>query len=160
GPAVLDVSAPGFEATRVTAAVHLGRPVKIEVTLNPRVMTGNVRGKVTDSKGQPLQASIRFSGASEAFSAQADPQGNFSAALPVGPYRVTAEMPTLPPKEVTLDIVEGQDRNLEIVMRAANTSVTLAGDVVNLKSPIKFKAGSKLDPKMQASLDGLAEFLQ
>jgi outer membrane protein OmpA-like peptidoglycan-associated protein len=162
GPVVLDVSAPGHEATRVNAAVIIGRPSKVEVTLQARVATGNVRGRVVDGKGQPLQASLRFSGA-EAFSAQADAQGNFSAALPVGPYRVTAEMPAMPPKEVPLDIVEGQDRTLEIVMGAGGGAAagpaTLNGDVVTPKTPLKFK-GTKLDPKMQASLDGVADLLQ
>ncbi|HEY2730814.1 MAG TPA: OmpA family protein [Polyangia bacterium] len=159
GPALLDVSAPGFEAARVTAAVILGRPAKLDVTLTPRMATGNVRGKVTDAKGQPMQASLRFAGA-EAFSAQADASGNFSAALPVGPYRVIVEMPAMPPKEVPLDIVEGQDKTLDIVMRGPNTNVTLAGDVVTLKQPLKFKGAARLDPKMQATLDGVADLLQ
>jgi hypothetical protein len=159
GPSVLDVTAPGFEATRVTAAVILGRPSKVDVTLTPRMATGNVRGKVTDAKGQPLQASLRFSGA-EAFSAQADASGAFSAALPVGPYRVITEMPGMPAREVPLDIVEGQDKALDIVMRAPNTSVSLAGDVVTVKQPLKFKGAAKLDPRMTATLDGVAEFLQ
>jgi outer membrane protein OmpA-like peptidoglycan-associated protein len=160
GPAVLDVSAAGFEATRVTAVVNLLHPPKIEVTLTPKVLTGNVRGRVVDSKGTPLQASLRLTGA-EAFSAQADPQGNFSAALPVGPYRVTAEMPTYPTKEVTLEIVEGQDRQLEIVMRAPNPNVALTSEGIALKFPIKFKAGpAKLDAKAQGELDGVADLLQ
>jgi hypothetical protein len=161
GPLVLDVSAPGHEATRVNAAVIIGRPSKVEVTLQVRVATGNVRGRVVDGKGQPLPASLRFSGA-EAFSAQADQQGNFSAALPVGPYRVTAEMPAMPPKEVPLDIVEGQDKTLDIVMGGGGPTAapaTLNGDVVVPKTPLKFK-GTKLDPKMQASLDGVAALLQ
>jgi hypothetical protein len=131
----------------------------VDVTLTPRMATGNVRGKVTDAKGQPLQASLRFSGA-EAFSAQADASGAFSAALPVGPYRVIAEMPGMPARETPLDIVEGQDKTLDIVMRAPNTSVSLAGDVVTVKQPLKFKGGAKLDPRMTATLDGVAEFLQ
>jgi hypothetical protein len=158
GPAVLDVSAPGFDSTRVTSAVILGRPTKVEVALQARIMTGNVRGHVVDAKGQPLQASLRFSGA-EVFSAQADASGAFSAALPVGPYRVIAEMPTMPAKEVSLEIVEGQDKTLEIVMRPPNTSVTVSGDVVTLKQPLKLK-GTALDAKAKASLDGLAEYLQ
>ena len=163
GPVVLDVSAPGHEAARVNAAVILTRPTKVEVTLQARVATGNVRGRVTDGKGQPLPAALRFSGA-EAFSAQADAQGNFSAALPVGPYRVTAEMPAMPPKEVPLDIVEGQDKTLDIVLGAgggggpAAAPATLNGDVVVPKTPLKFK-GTKLDPKMQASLAGVAALL-
>jgi outer membrane protein OmpA-like peptidoglycan-associated protein len=164
GPVVLDVSAPGHEAARVNAAVILTRPTKVEVTLQVRVATGNVRGRVTDGKGQPLQASLRFTGA-EAFSAQADAQGNFSAALPVGPYRVTAEMPAMPPKEASLDIIEGQDKTLDIVMGGGGAGLgapavpaTLNGDVVTPKTALKFK-GTKLDAKMQASLDGVAALL-
>ena len=166
GPVVLDVSAPGHEAARVNAAVILTRPTKVEVTLQARVATGNVRGRVTDAKGRPLQASLRFSGA-EAFSAQADAQGNFSAALPVGPYRVTAEMPAMPPQEVPLDIIEGQDKTLDIVIGGAAgggavgapaVPATLNGNVVVPKSALKFK-GTKLDAKMQASLDGVAALL-
>jgi outer membrane protein OmpA-like peptidoglycan-associated protein len=106
-----------------------------------------------------MQASLRFAGA-EAFSAQADASGNFSAALPVGPYRVIVEMPAMPPKEVPLDIIEGQDKTLDIVMRGPNANVTLAGDVVTLKQPLKFKGAARLDPKMQATLDGVADLLQ
>jgi len=95
------------------------------------------------------------------FSAQADSSGQFSAALPVGAYRVTAEMPQMPPKEVSLDIVEGVDRQLDIVMRTPNANVTLSGDSISLKQPIKFRAGPpKLDVKTQATLDGVAELLQ
>jgi outer membrane protein OmpA-like peptidoglycan-associated protein len=160
GPLNLDVTAPGFEPTRVAAAVILGRPAKADVVLTPKVMTGNVRGKVTDSKGHPLQAALRLAGV-ETYSAQADASGMFSAALPVGPYRVIAEMPGMPSKEVTVDIVEGHDSQLDIVMRAPNPNVTLAGDVVTLKQPLKFKAGpAKLDAKMQGELDGVAELLQ
>lgn len=154
------MTAPGFEPTRVAAAVILGRPANADVVLTPKVMTGNVRGKVTDSKGHPLQASLRLAGV-ETYSAQADASGLFSAALPVGPYRVIAEMPAMPTKEVTVDIVEGHDSQLDIVMRAPNPNVTLAGDVITLKQPITFKAGAaKLDAKAQGELDGVAELLQ
>jgi OmpA-OmpF porin, OOP family len=160
GPAELEITAAGFEPGKVKTAVIVGRPAKLDVTLTQKVMTGNVRGKVTDSKGHALQAALRFTGA-EAFSAQADANGIFTAALPVGPYRVTAEMPTMPPKEAPLDIVEGQDRQLDMVMRAPNPNVTLAGDTITLKQPIKFKAGApRLDAKIQAELDGVAELLQ
>jgi outer membrane protein OmpA-like peptidoglycan-associated protein len=160
GPVELNVSAPGFETAKVNAAVQLGLSRKLEVTLTAKTLTGNVRGKVTDAKGHPLPAALRLAGA-EVFSAQADQTGAFSASLPVGPYRVTAEMPQMPPREVSLDIVEGVDRQLDIVMRTPNPNVTLAGDAVTLKQPIKFKAGpAKIDPKTAATLDGVAELLE
>jgi outer membrane protein OmpA-like peptidoglycan-associated protein len=159
GPAELDISAPGFESTKVTTAVILGHPARADVALTPKLLTGNVRGKVTDGKGHALQAALRLAGA-EVFSAQADPSGQFSAALPVGTYRVTAEMPQMPPKEVPLEILDGQDRQLDIVMSTPNPNVTLTGDAITLKQPIKFKAGApRLDPKIEAELDGVAELL-
>ena len=160
GPVELEVTAPGFENAKVNAAVMLGRPQKLEVTLTAKTLTGNVRGKVTDATGHPLPAALRLAGA-EVFSAQADSSGLFSAALPVGAYRVTAEMPQMPPKEMSLDIVEGVDRQLDITMRTPNPNVALAGDSVTLKQPIKFRPGApKLDAKTQAELDGVAELVQ
>jgi outer membrane protein OmpA-like peptidoglycan-associated protein len=160
GPVELEVSAPGYETSKVNAAVILGRTQKLDVTLTAKTLTGNVRGKVTDAKGHPLQAALRLAG-TEVFSAQADASGQFSASLPVGPYRVTAEMPQMPSKEVSLDIVEGVDRQLDIVMRAPNPNVTLSGDSITLKQPLKLKAGpQKLDAKTQATLDGVAELMQ
>ncbi|HVZ74256.1 MAG TPA: OmpA family protein [Polyangia bacterium] len=159
GPAVLEFTAPGFESQKVTANVQLGHTKKVDVVLTAKVLTGNVRGRVVDGQGHPLQASLRFSGA-DAFSAQADANGNFSAALPVGPYRVTAEMPQLPPKDVALEITDGHDSQLEIVMKAPNTDVTLTADGIAFKSPIKFKgANAKLDAKMQTALDGVVDIL-
>jgi outer membrane protein OmpA-like peptidoglycan-associated protein len=160
GPAVLEVSAPGYEANKSTAVVSLGHPKKVEIVLTAKVLTGNVRGHVVDAKGTPLQASLRFSGA-EAFAAQADATGAFSAALPVGPYRVTAEMPTLPSKDVMLEITDGHDSQLEIVMRTPNKDVALTADGIALKFPIKFKGGpAKLDAKAQGELDGVVDLLQ
>ena len=161
GPASLEVSAVGFETAKVPAAIIIGHTSKVDVTLTPKLLTGNVRGRVTDSKGQPLPAALRFSGATDAFSANADAGGNFSAALPVGPYRVTAEMPQMPPKEVTLDIADGQDKQLDIVMRTPNGDVTLAGNQIKLKFAIRFKGGqARLDAKAQGELDGVAELMQ
>jgi outer membrane protein OmpA-like peptidoglycan-associated protein len=159
GPAELEVSAPGFETSKVTAAVAAGHPVELNVQLTPKVQTGNVRGKIADMAGTAVPASLRFVGA-EAFESRADQGGLFSASLPVGPYKVTAEAPGFPSKEVALDIVAGQDAKLDILMRVPNPDVTLAGDVVTLRQPIKFKAGPpKLDPKVTGELDGLAELM-
>jgi outer membrane protein OmpA-like peptidoglycan-associated protein len=160
GPTDLEVSAPAFDGDTVHTAVTAGaRPAEVTVSLTPRVLTGNVRGRVTDSQGRGLEASVRFVGA-ESFEAKADSAGAFSAALPAGPYKVTAESIGLPKKDVPLDIVPGQDRQLEISLRAPNPDITLVGDTVTLKDPIKFKAGTpKLDPKFEGELNGVAELL-
>jgi hypothetical protein len=164
GPVELEVSAPGFDSTKVPSAVILGRTAKVDVVLTAKIVTGNVRGTVKDGAGKPLPAALRLAGA-EIFSAQADSAGQFSASLPVGPYRVTAEMPQMPPKEVTLQIIEGQDQTIEIVMGSgggAGTGVapaTLSGDVVTTKAPIKL-TGPALDAKTKTQLDSVAQLLQ
>jgi hypothetical protein len=162
GPVELEVSAPGFDSTKVPSAVILGRTAKVDVVLTAKIVTGNVRGTVKDGAGRPLPAALRLAGA-EIFSAQADSAGQFSAALPVGAYRVTAEMPQMPPKEVTLQIVEGQDQMLDIVMgTGGGTGVapaTISGDLVVTKAPIKL-TGPGLDAKTKTQLDSVAQLLQ
>jgi outer membrane protein OmpA-like peptidoglycan-associated protein len=160
GPADLEITASKYEANTVKTAVMAGsKPVQVEVTLTPKVMSGNVRGKISDGKGAALQASLRFAGV-EVFEAKSDASGAFSAALPPGPYRVTADAPGFPTKEVPLDISEGKDQGLDIVMRTPNPDVTLAGDAITLRQPIKFKGGPpKLDTKAQNELDGVADLL-
>jgi hypothetical protein len=165
GPVELEVSAPGFDSTKVPSAVILGRTAKVDVVLTPKIVTGNVRGTVKDGAGKPLPAALRLAGA-EIFSAQADAAGQFSASLPVGAYRVTAEMPQMPPKEVTLQILEGVDQQLDIVMGSGGGAsapgvapATLSGDVVTTKSPIKL-TGPALDAKTKTQLDSVAQLLQ
>ena len=160
GPAELEVTAANFETTKVKAAVTAGRPISVEVALTPKVQTGNVRGKVTDNAGRGLEASLHFAGA-ESFEARSDPGGAFSAALPAGPYKVTAETPGMPPKEAPLDIASGQDRELDFKLRPPNPDITLSGDSLSLKNPIRFRPGApKLGPKEQQALDGVADTME
>src|SRR5262249_34563746 len=53
------------------------------------------------------------------------------------------------------------DRQLDIVIRPPNPDVTIDGDAITLKQPIKFKSAdsTKLEPKIQGELDSVAEIL-
>ncbi len=159
GPIEVVVSAAGFEAGKTTAVVVVGAPVSVQMALARKVVTGNVRGKVTDRGGRGVGATLRFSGAAT-FEAHADATGAFSAALPVGPYRVVVEAPGFPNRELPLDIVAGQDRQLEVSLRPGNPDVILTPDSVVLKIPIKFRPGApKLDNTAKAELEGVADLL-
>lgn len=161
GPTELEVSAPGFETSKVTAAVNPSREVELQVALTPKNPTGNVRGKVADDRGRGIEASLKFMGPDN-FEAKSDSSGLFSAALPVGPYKVTAEAPGFPTKEVQLDVVASQDKQMDFVLknRPPNPDVSIAGAAITLKKPIKFKwGGPSLDPKWEAELDGVADAL-
>jgi outer membrane protein OmpA-like peptidoglycan-associated protein len=156
------VSAPGFDVTKVIAKVVAGHPVEVAVALTPKIATGNVRGKVSDDRGQGLQASLKFLGPDN-FEAKSDPTGLFSASLPVGPYKVVAEAPGFPTKEAQLDIAAAQDKQLDILLknRPVNPNVTLGDTGIALKQPIKFRPGlAKLDAKVQTELDGVADIME
>jgi outer membrane protein OmpA-like peptidoglycan-associated protein len=160
GPVQLTIAAPGFEPAKVDATVAAGGRTNVELALVAKAVTGNVRGRVSDREGKGIPATLRFAGV-QPFEAHADANGAFSAALPVGPYTVHFEASDWSPKDVPLDIVAGQDKQLDVVLRAPNPNVTLTAQAVVLKTPIKFKPGAPvLAPPVKEELDALAELLQ
>jgi outer membrane protein OmpA-like peptidoglycan-associated protein/LysM repeat protein len=159
GPAEVAVTAAGFEPATGKATVVAGSSATVEVALVAKISNGNVRGKVSDRAGKGVVATLRFIGATT-FESRADGTGAFSAALPAGPYRVVVDVTGLPSKEVPLDIVAGQDRQLDVTMRASNPDVTLTPQAIVLRVPIRFKAGApKLAPGIKAELEGVVDLL-
>ncbi|HVR60823.1 MAG TPA: carboxypeptidase regulatory-like domain-containing protein [Polyangia bacterium] len=162
GPAVLEISAAGYETSKVTAKVVAGQPVDLaSVALTPKTPMGNVRGKISDDKGTGLQASLKFMGPDN-FEAKSDAMGLFSASLPAGPYRVVAEAPGFPTKEAALDVAAAQDKQLNIALRnrPPNPNVTLNDTGISLKQPVRFVSGTaKLSSAAQPGLDGVADVM-
>ncbi len=161
GPTDLEVSAPGFEPAKLSAVVSPTKLAELEVALTPKLQTGNVRGKVADDHGRGIEASLKFLGPDN-FEAKSDGSGVFSAALPVGAYKVMAEAPGFPTKEAQLDIVVSQDKQMDFVLKnhPVNPDVALNDAGISLKRPIKLKSGAtSFDPKAAAELDGVADLL-
>jgi outer membrane protein OmpA-like peptidoglycan-associated protein len=159
GPVDLEIAAAGFESSKVSTTIAAGGSAAVDVALKPKVLSGNVRGKVSDGAGHGLSASLRFTGATT-FEAHADVGGLYSAALPAGPYRVTVDAPGFPSKDAPLDIAAGQDSQLDVTLRPANPDVTLTGQAIVLRVPIKFPPGRpRLTPILKAELEGVAEVL-
>jgi outer membrane protein OmpA-like peptidoglycan-associated protein len=159
GPVDVQVAAAGFDPAKTTAVVSAGAATPLEISLVPRVVSGNVRGKVADRDGRGLAATLKIIGA-QTYEAKSDAGGAFSAALPVGPYRVVVEAPGVSPKEVPLDIVGGQDRQLDVTVRPANPDVTLTPQAIVLRVPIKFRPGTpKLDAPVKNQLAGVADLM-
>jgi outer membrane protein OmpA-like peptidoglycan-associated protein len=162
GPTQLEVTAVGFEPAKLSAVINPTKLAELEVALTPKALTGNVRGKVADDRGRGLEASVKFLGPDN-FEAKSDSSGSFSAALPVGTYKVVAEAPGFPVKETQLDLAAAQDRQLDFVLKnhPVNPDVSLSDSGLSLKKPIKLKAGATtLDPKAQSELDGVADILE
>jgi outer membrane protein OmpA-like peptidoglycan-associated protein len=161
GPAELEVTAPSFEPAKITAQIVAGKPVELAISLTPKAPSGNVRGRVTDGGGNGVEASVKFAGA-ENFEAKADASGTFSASLPVGTYQVRAEAPGLPVREGEVNVLAGQDRelNLELRARTPNPDVVLAGNGIRLRRYVRFEGETAtLQPASQKLLDGVADVL-
>jgi outer membrane protein OmpA-like peptidoglycan-associated protein len=160
GPAELEVTAAAFDTEKVTAAVTAGSTAEVRVTLTPKVVTGVVRGKVTEQGGRGIEAALHFTGA-QIYEARSNADGTFTATLTPGVYKLAAEAPGLANKQVPLDVVAGQERQLDLPMRAPNPDVSLQGDTVALRAPIKFRVGTpRLGVPEQAELDGVAALLE
>ena len=135
------------------------RADELEVSLVAKVLTGNLRGRVTDGSGKPVSAALRFAGAAT-FEAHTDASGHYSAALPAGPYKVSIEAAGLPGRELSVEVPAGQDRQVDVTLRTANPDVTLTPTAIVLHSPIKFSPGEpKLDTTAKRELDGVAELM-
>jgi outer membrane protein OmpA-like peptidoglycan-associated protein len=159
GSVEVSVTAPGYDPASASATVAAGSSTNIDVSLKAKVATGNVRGRVTDPAGNGVAATLRFSGAAT-FEAKSDASGAYSAALPPGPYKVVVDAPGLPTKEAPLDIVAGQDRQLDIAFKRPHPDVSLTPRGIQLRVPIKFKPGvPKLDTVVKNELDGVAELM-
>jgi outer membrane protein OmpA-like peptidoglycan-associated protein len=159
GPVDLEVAATGFEPSKVSTSIAVGTSTAVDVALKPKVSTGNVRGKIGDAAGHGLSAALRFTGATT-FETHADVGGLYSAALPAGPYKVTVEAPGFPSKDAPLDITAGQDSQLDVTLRPANPDITLTGQAIVLRVPIKFLPGKpRLTPILKAELEGVVEIL-
>jgi outer membrane protein OmpA-like peptidoglycan-associated protein len=159
GPVDVEVTAAGFESMKLSALVTAGGSAPVEFSLKAKLVSGNVRGKVADGAGHGLGATVRFIGGTTS-EAQTDLGGLYAATLPAGPYRVTVAAPGFPTKETPLDIVAGQDQQLDVTLRPANPDVTLTPQAIVLRIPIKFRPGKpKLTPVLKAELEGVAEVL-
>ena len=159
GPVEMEVSAPGFEATKVATTVVAGKPVEVEVALEPS--GAKVHGRVADARGQGVEATIKFGG-QQKLDVKSGADGSYATSLPLGLYQVRVDAPGLAPREVDLDLQAGQDKPLDFVLRAfvSNPNVVLSGETIKLKQPIRFVgATAKLTPASEKILDAVADVL-
>jgi outer membrane protein OmpA-like peptidoglycan-associated protein len=161
GPAELEITAANFDTARVTAVVVAGASVDVPVILTPHPPVGQVHGKVTGPAGQGLEATLRLAG-DEVRDVRSDATGSYSVSVPVGAYRVRVEAPGLAPREAQVEVVAGQDQELNFNFRppAANPNVVLAAKAIRLRQPVRFVgASAQLQPASQALLNGVADLL-
>lgn len=91
GRAKLRVRAEGFQPLEREIDVSSGKTAKIDVSVEPALPAGQVRGLVRSFRGKPLAASIRLE--PSAVTAQTDGEGFFQIDVPPGEYEVVIEAP-------------------------------------------------------------------
>jgi outer membrane protein OmpA-like peptidoglycan-associated protein len=169
GPVELEVSAPGFEPLKVVTTVMAGRPENVVVTMRPRALVATLHGRVSSREGRGLEATIKFSGKDGQdgtdgnFEARSDATGAYSLTLPAGSYRVRTEARSLPAREAEVQLVAGDDRALDFMLRPAPSSpnVYLAGESIRTRQAIRFAdATATLLPPSEKTLDSVAELLE
>ncbi len=161
GPVELQVTAPNFEPTKLAGTVVAGKVFDVAVVLTPNPPTAKVHGRVSALGGRGIEATIRFAG-DEIREARADASGAYVVSLPVGPYQVRADFPGLGPKEAQVDLLVGQDKQVDFVLRpvTSNPNVVLAGEIIRIKKPIRFAGTSaSLVPATEQLLDAVADLL-
>jgi outer membrane protein OmpA-like peptidoglycan-associated protein len=149
GPITLEVSAANFDPARVTATVVAGKSVDVPIVLVPNPAVAKVHGRVTDARGAGVEASIKFAGV-EIHETKSDPHGVYAASVIPGTYQVKADVPGQSSRITQVDLVVDQDKQLDLVVRAAtlNPNATLSGDHIKVSSAIRF-VGATANPTAQ-----------
>jgi outer membrane protein OmpA-like peptidoglycan-associated protein len=157
----LEVTATNFEPVKVAVNVVAGKSVEVPVGLQPNPPEARVHGRVTDAHGGGVQASVKFTGV-EIRDTKSDATGTYALSLPQGPYQVSTEAPGQPSKTSQVDLLVGEDKRLDLVLRAVtpNPKVVLNGDHITMKVPIRFVGPSaKATADAEKLMDAVADVL-
>lgn len=189
GAVDLEVLAVGFQPGVIKANVVIGQTTEGSVALTPREVKSRVLGRVVDSAGKAVPASVSFDGP-EKTEVKTGLDGTFTATLTTGQYAARASAPGFDAKEVPVQVIEGADRSVEFALGGGAPApgtpagkkgakgaavaeapagppaglVTLAGKRLVFKRVVAFKAAganpsADLLPASKGVLDQLAALL-
>lgn len=161
GPVELEISAANYDPAHLSAVVVAGSPVDVPIALTPHPPVGQVHGKVTGPAGQGLAAALRFAG-NEVRDLHTDGSGTYSVSVPVGAYRLRVEAPGFLPKESPVEVLAGQDQEVNFAFRAppANPNIVLTDKAIHLRQNLRFVGTTaQLQQGAQTLLNGVADFL-
>jgi outer membrane protein OmpA-like peptidoglycan-associated protein len=157
----LEISAPGFQSATVRTSIAAGLEAPVAVTLTPRVKSGKISGKVTDDKGKPVAATVKFAGAQNA-EVKTDDTGAFSTSLPGGSYVVRVEADKFMARELKVELTDGKEEDASVTVkpRPTSTRVTVRDGKITVRAVVAFRGvGPTLDvtPGSSAVLDEVAD---
>jgi outer membrane protein OmpA-like peptidoglycan-associated protein len=153
GSVELVVSANGYESATVRTEVVAGQTANIVLRLAAKIPAARVYGRVSDDAGKGVVASLKLAGPQLA-ETKSDESGNFSAPVGPGLYAVRVDAESYLSKELQVQVAEGRDNALSIVLRPrpAVSGVTFKDGKLKLRQPITFKAGKKPSAELAAGM--------
>jgi OOP family OmpA-OmpF porin len=165
GPLALEVSRDDYEPAKVDTIIPANGEVPIEVLLTARPpQNGLLQGKVTDSDGNGIAATVRLTNAQTGAIVDAEPQGaaGFAAKLPPGDYSMDVVAEGYLSKQRQVNVTAGQPTNVEVVLRKkpSQSHVSLGKGEIVIKGVIHFGTNNAtIQPDGQQLLDEVADVL-
>ena len=164
GAVAMEVSRDDYNSVRVETSVVANGETPAEVQLQPKPpANGQVRIKVSDDKGGPVVATVRFTSTSGAI-VDADPEGPgaFVAKLPGGDYTVDVVAEGYLAKQRQASVTAGQVQSMDVSLtkKPAVSRVSLGKGEIVVKGVVHFgtnNAEIKLDG--QQLLDEVADVI-
>ncbi len=164
GAVIMEISREDYNTMKVESTAYANGETPFEILLAPKPPSaGQLRGKITNTEGAPVNATVRFTGTTgSVIDADPDGPGSFSAKLPGGDYTMDVIAEGYLAKQKLVIVQAGQVQTIEVVLtkRPAQARVTLGKGEIVVKGVIHFGTNNaEIRPDGQQLLDEVADVL-
>jgi outer membrane protein OmpA-like peptidoglycan-associated protein len=152
GPIDLVVVADGYEPSTVKAEIVVGQTANVVLRLTPKPPAARASGRITDSAGKGVAASLKLAGPQIA-EGRSDESGNFTIPVAPGVYTMRIDADNYLSKETQVTVSEGREGGTLVTLhtKPAVAGVTFKDGKFKLRQPVTFKTvGGK--PELAASM--------
>jgi OOP family OmpA-OmpF porin len=166
GPVTLEVSRDDYESAKIDTIIPANGETPLEILLKAKPpQNGVLQGKVADSDGSGLVATVRLTNPQTGAIVDAEPEGGaggYGARLPQGDYAMEVSADGYLSKQRQITIVTGQPTNFEVVLRKkpSTSHVSLGKGEIVIKGVIHFGTNNaEIRPDGAELLDEVADVL-
>ncbi|HEX4461956.1 MAG TPA: OmpA family protein [Polyangia bacterium] len=166
GPITLEISRDDYEPAKIETSIPANGETPLEVLLKAKPpQNGLLHGKVTDSDGNGLVATVRLTNPQTGAIVDAEPEGGsggYGAKLPQGDYAMEVSADGYLSKQRQITIVTAQPTSFEVVLRKKplTSHVSLGKGEIIIKGVIHFGTNNaEIRPDGAELLDEVADVL-